>query len=84
MRTTETISFKEADLHVTFDFYKGDPGVHTYSNGDPGYPPTDDDIEIISVEIGPYDVTDLVECYFDEITEILFQKHEDYKNNKDY
>jgi hypothetical protein len=81
MRTSHTITFKGVDMDVNFNFHPGDPGVHTYSNGDPGYPPTDPEIEINSVFLGPYDITDLVEIYLDDITEILWKER---GRNNDY
>jgi len=41
----------EVKIGVTFDYYPGDPGVWTYSNGDPGYPATPAEIEVESIEI---------------------------------
>jgi acetoin utilization deacetylase AcuC-like enzyme len=52
MYTTETeIDINDEPVNVTIDFnyIPGDPGVHTYSNGDPGYPPTSDEIEVLSM-----------------------------------
>jgi len=39
-KRSETIEFKGIEVDVDYWFDEGDPGVHTYSNGDPGYPPT--------------------------------------------
>ena len=38
-----------ADLTVGYAFEAGDPGVHTFPNGDPGYPPTGDCLEVSEV-----------------------------------
>lgn len=32
-------------VEITWNFTPGDPGVHTFPNGDPGYPGTDDELE---------------------------------------
>ena len=48
---TQTISltrFNKEPLIVVEFSYDYDDGVHTYSNGDPGYPPSED-LEILSV-----------------------------------
>jgi len=37
---TASIEFRGIEVDVDYYFDEGDPGVHTYSNGDPGYPPT--------------------------------------------
>ena len=34
------MEFGNKELRVTWEFEAGDPGVHTFPNGDPGYPPT--------------------------------------------
>lgn len=46
-----TIEFEEETLpvYVLYNYYPGDPGVHSYSNGDPGYPPTGPEVEITSI-----------------------------------
>lgn len=56
-RNTETLEINIAtkdgngtDAIVEFYYEAGDPGVHTFSNGDPGYPPTGSSIEIISIK----------------------------------
>lgn len=45
---------RRSELFVSFDgldvgirYAPGDPGVHTFANGDPGYPPTGPDVEIV-------------------------------------
>jgi len=56
---TRTITWNNADIDVSFNYYPGDPGVRTYSNGDPGYPPSPPEFEIISVDFKGTNVTDL-------------------------
>ena len=62
-RKTIEIS-KDLDLEVEFDYTPADPGVHTYPNGDPGYPPTSEEYEILIVTAttanGSCDITDLI------------------------
>ena len=36
----------EIEIQICGTYLPGDPGVHTYANGDPGYPSTPDSIEI--------------------------------------
>lgn len=40
------VSSDDLDLLVGFSYEPGSPGRHTLANGDPGYPPVDDVIEI--------------------------------------
>jgi hypothetical protein len=49
MKQVELVCEEDIQVDVKFNVLPGDPGIHTYSNGDPGYPPTPDDIEIIEV-----------------------------------
>lgn len=56
---TRTIIWNNAELEVRFDFTPGDPGVHTYSNGDPGYPPSPEEFIINAVLYKDIDVIDL-------------------------
>jgi len=38
----------------------GDPGVHTYPNGDPGYPPSDPEVEFTVYDEDEKDITSKV------------------------
>ena len=42
---------ENVNLLVTYEYYVGDDGLWNYPNGDPGYPATPDEIEIISIEL---------------------------------
>jgi hypothetical protein len=42
-----TVNLLGIKLSVDYE-YSYDPGVHTYPNGDPGYPPNEE-IEIVSI-----------------------------------
>ncbi len=78
--TTISISLKGVEMDVEFEFYEGDAGVNTYSNGDPGCPPTDDEYYINSVTIGGVDATELLADFFEEIyNEILKIREENLK-----
>jgi hypothetical protein len=59
---TRTIQWNNAEIDVSFDYEEGDPGVHTYPNGDPGYPPSPEELIVSSVRYKGKDITDL----FDE------------------
>ncbi len=54
-----TIRWNNAHVEVSYDYWPPDKGVHTYPNGDPGYPPSPAEIEITKVEYNGQDVTDL-------------------------
>lgn len=60
MKCYETIILGDQQIEVKFDYTPADPGVHTLPNGDPGYPPNPEEVEIISIHWGDTDVTDLV------------------------
>ncbi len=64
--TTISISLKGVEMDVKFEFYEGDAGVNTYSNGDPGCPPMGDEYYINSVKIGGVDATELAAEFFEE------------------
>ena len=49
INTTIEINDEEIEVSVDFQFYPGDPGLWRYSNGDPGYPPTGPEVEIMFV-----------------------------------
>ncbi len=42
-------SCEERSCTIDYKYIPGDPGVRTYPNGDPGYPPQDDEYEILKV-----------------------------------
>ena len=64
------ITLNEQSLTVTGNYEPEDRGVHTYPNGDPGYPGTSSDFEVETIIwnkpiplVGgsiEYDVTDLI------------------------
>lgn len=76
-------------LIIDADFEPGDPGVHTLRNGDPGYPPTGDSLEVTSVmltrpdELG-VDLTEiladlgLLECerFIERVSEAVYAELE--------
>lgn len=49
------------ELTVEYNYHPGDPGIHTYRNGDPGYPPTPEEYEIYAIcNKSGEDVTELL------------------------
>lgn len=50
-RRTATVSIKgySGELYCVYDYYAGRPGRAYMPNGDPGYPPDDYEIDLISV-----------------------------------
>ena len=74
-----TPNYKEIDVDVDFDYEPGDPGVHTYSNGDPGYPPTREVFEITSVKHNGIEIIDyLSDSILEEIEEKLRDEKADH------
>jgi hypothetical protein len=76
----------EDTCDVYFAVEPGDPGVHTYPNGDPGYPPTGPEIVIRSVVAS--DGGRILEewQYEDKIEEInqkILEKYEAYLSNNE-
>ncbi len=50
---SETNYTTEVEILIRATVHPGDPGVHTFANGDPGYPPTGpeaDDFKIYAVD----------------------------------
>ena len=56
---TMQITFDWLEVTFEFNYEPGDPGVHTFSNGDPGYPPSGPEIEIIKAWIQDEDGNDI-------------------------
>lgn len=47
LRAQTSCSFSFDGLDVGINYVPGDPGVRTFPNGDPGYPPTGPDVEVV-------------------------------------
>ena len=47
----------EFEIEVHFTYSPGRPGVHTLSNGDPGYPEDPAEYEVIGVTYQSFDIT---------------------------
>jgi hypothetical protein len=75
MRYTNTFDFKGTELKITYNFYKGDRGVYRDSDGC-GYPSTADDAEIVKIMLGQHDLSDLLEDFYPQITELILEEHE--------
>ena len=71
-----TPNYKIIDVDVDFDYQPGDPGVHTYSNGDPGYPPIGEVFEITSVK---HNGVEIIDYLSDQILEEIEEKLRDEK-----
>lgn len=81
-KETVELDKKNFKLTMTGNFIAGDPGVHTFRNGDPGYPPTPAEFEFDTVEC------DNVAELLNDIDEFYYQKikklKEDIKKNIEY
>jgi hypothetical protein len=59
-------------LEVDYTYDPGDPGVHTFSNGDPGYPPTSPCIdELKDVRVAGVSILDVLEHIGVDALEVL-------------
>lgn len=68
MKKSASIKVGNVKLTAEGEYYKGDPGVHTLRNGDPGYPPSPAEFEIEKIFIDvpgatPIEITDLLEKF---------------------
>jgi hypothetical protein len=50
----------EIEVEVTGEYMPGEPGVHTYPNGDPGYPPTPPSFDIHEVKLNGTNISHLL------------------------
>lgn len=50
----------DVKILVEYNYYEGDPGVWRYSNGDPGYPPTPDELEVQDITLVSGKLVDLL------------------------
>jgi len=74
-------------LLVTFNYYPGFPGSMYKSNGDPGDPPEDAEIEFISAFLNGEDVLDkLSPRGLEDIREecLEYAEEDDYPDEEDY
>jgi len=55
-----TIDLEYRGLNIEAEIDPGDPGVHTYSNGDPGYPADPGGCESFTWEVG--DIDEVIEA----------------------
>lgn len=70
---TETVDDLVVSVGFTYD--PGDPGVHTYPNGDPGYPGTPSEVSIEEIWIGEHDLfAVLSEDVIDKMEEKLLEE----------
>jgi hypothetical protein len=63
---------------VEFTILPGDTGLWTYSNGDPGYPPTGDEIDYLEVydENGKNITKEVPEKWIEKFEEMCYEKHD--------
>ena len=75
------------NFHYTYE--PGDPGIHTYPNGDPGYPGTGPDVNILYAyaaqpdnlgNLVEVDVLELITPYIDldDVEQQIIEEHEDW------
>lgn len=55
------VEWEGFEIEVTGEYEEGDPGVWTYSNGDPGYPSTPSCFYIESISLVEGELKDLLE-----------------------
>lgn len=61
MKTTIEFEDETIEVEVYYNYYPGDPGLWSYSNGDPGYPPTGAEVEIMSISDGKKEYVDIID-----------------------
>ena len=80
-----TLPFNDDEAHVTFTYWPGCHGVHTLSNGDPGYPAESPEVEIISVTVNGA-VLELTDEQTEQTQALVLEKYEeqlaDERNNQ--
>lgn len=52
------INLYGVEFEVVYDYFY-DPGVYTYPNGDPGYPPSEE-LDIAKIIVGTTDITSVI------------------------
>jgi hypothetical protein len=76
----------DIELEIEYN-YSYDAGVHTYSNGDPGYPPSED-FEIIGIYKDGVDYTPVLDRFaymfpkadiIQEIEDLAYENMEEYE-----
>ena len=72
------ITYQGIKMEVEMYFEKGDKGVHTYSNGDPGYPPTPDEYYIESINVEGINIAEIVSEYDKGMIEKEVLRNDDY------
>jgi hypothetical protein len=81
----EIINFKGIDFDVEFDFKPEEREVRYYPDGS-GYPGCPASIDNISIYHKGVNFTEFIDeiVGLDKIEELLWEKFEDYANNRDY
>ena len=78
-----TIDGIDAPVTVGFAYEAGDPGVHTFPNGDPGYPPTGDCLEVSEVWLRGVDITQVLGEDARAAVEAAIFRHIERRNERD-
>jgi hypothetical protein len=74
----------EIEIEVEGSYTPGDPGVYTYSNGDPGYPPTPPEFYITKVIWDNMDITSSLSSEdLNYIEEQMIEEAQNYKREYD-
>jgi hypothetical protein len=61
MRENDFIQISDnVEIFVQYDYYKGCDGLWTLPNGDPGYPPEPDELEIVDIILTKGKLMDLL------------------------
>jgi hypothetical protein len=74
------IEYKGQDIKIGFTYEAGSLGVWRRSDGS-GEPPTPPEVEIHSVHLGNYDITEMLEEQFEELSEIIIEKKQHEYDN---
>ena len=68
------VTLRDERRKVRVEVERGDPGCRTMRNGDPGWPPTPDDVEVM--EVDGIEVEDLTQEELDKIDEQVWEEVE--------
>lgn len=85
VKSKMTIKRDGENLEIVIEgvFLKGSPGVHTLSNGDPGYPDDPDEINDVEASLPDGTPIRLTDLEYEEAVDKLLEEIANSSNNED-